>query len=214
MSRRPRGPSDRPPIYFDAECGVIESPDAPRMPQQGLLSRMALAAFALCCCGVVAMLTLFVASFFVHIPHVQQQMHQLHELHQLHQMNQMNQQMSQIHELHQLQQLQQLHGSSQSGGENGGSGANGANGSNAASGANGAGGANGGGPRRHAQRNVLHRLAMLKRAPAPARGVDDATVAMVFPHWRTPNHEKDWNVRAVLDDVVLALSYLAQEEET
>lgn len=198
MSRRPRGPSDRPPIYFDAEYGVVESPDAPRMPQQGLLSRMALAAFALCCCGVVAMLTLFAASFFVHIPHVQQQMHQLHELHQLHQMNQ---QMNQIHELHQLQQLQQMHGSSQSGGEKGGNGANGSN------------GANGGVPRRHAQRNVLHRLAMLKRAPAPARGVDDATIAMVFPHWRTPNHEKDWNVRAVLDDVVLALSYLAQEEE-
>lgn len=136
------------------------------MPHQGLLSRVALSAFVLCCCGVIAMSMLFVASFFAHLPNVQQQIQA-----------QQQQLQQQLHHPAPVVAIDQR----------------------------------GNGPRHHAQRSVIHRLAMLKRAQPPARGVDEATVAMAFPHW--VNSDASWDTRAVLGDIVLALSYLAQEED-
>ncbi len=65
---------------------------------------------------------------------------------------------------------------------------------------------------RHAQRSVLQRLAMLKRAPAPQKGVDLTGMGTIFPHWLNTDGELD--SQTVLRDVLLALSYLAQEDET
>lgn len=64
----------------------------------------------------------------------------------------------------------------------------------------------------HVPRSVLQRLAMLRRASAPARGVDHDGVRTVFPHWLTAAGE--WDTRVVLDDTILALSYLARDVET
>lgn len=65
-------------------------------------------------------------------------------------------------------------------------------------------------PRKHAQRSVLRRLAMLRRAAPPARGVDLASAGALFPGWLV---DGALDAPAVLPDLVLALSYLAQEEE-
>ena len=59
-------------------------------------------------------------------------------------------------------------------------------------------------------RSVLQRLAMLKRAPAPARGVDRSGARAVFPHWF--KNDDEWDVPTALDDVVLALSYIAHDQ--
>jgi len=66
--------------------------------------------------------------------------------------------------------------------------------------------------RTHPPRSVLQRLAMLKRAQAPARGVDRVGARAVFPHWLAEKGE--WDAATVLDDVVLALSYLARDANT
>lgn len=65
-------------------------------------------------------------------------------------------------------------------------------------------------PRHHAQRSVLHRLAMLRRAHPPERGVDRASVRTAFPQWLGGDA---WDLDVVVGDVLLALSYLAQGEE-
>lgn len=64
----------------------------------------------------------------------------------------------------------------------------------------------------HVPRSVLQRLAMLRRASAPARGIDHDGVRTVFPHWLTAAGE--WDTPVVLDDTILALSYLARDAET
>jgi len=63
----------------------------------------------------------------------------------------------------------------------------------------------------HAQRSVIQRLAMLRRAHAPEHGVDKSTVETVFPRWLGPN--RAYNADAVLGDMALALSYLATDEQ-
>lgn len=65
--------------------------------------------------------------------------------------------------------------------------------------------------RRGAQRSVLKKLALLRRAPAPAHGVDHASVLTVFPDWIESDGR--WHLQNAIEDVALALSYLAQEDE-
>lgn len=65
-------------------------------------------------------------------------------------------------------------------------------------------------PTHRAQRNVLARMGMLKRAPGHAHGADDVSLRMVFPHWFPEEGVLD--PRAALADVALALSYLSQED--
>lgn len=62
----------------------------------------------------------------------------------------------------------------------------------------------------HQQRSVLRRLAMLRRAQPPAKGVDPDSVRLAFPHWIAGDR---LDVQAALPDIILALSYLAQEDE-
>ena len=60
------------------------------------------------------------------------------------------------------------------------------------------------------QRSVLHRLEMLKRARPPERGIDRASMSMAFPQWLRRD-DGGLNTDEVLSDVLLALSYLAQD---
>ena len=154
MSRRPRGPSDRP--FYDPES--LDDGEAPRLPTQSFLSRLVMGSLLLFCCGVIAMSGLFVVSFFAQLPHniapsasvvgpgaavVSIEHHEMRR------------------------------------------------------------------PRRQ-QRSVLQRLSMLRRAQAPSRGVDEASMRAIFPHWVAS--DGGLSHPAVLSDLILALSYLAQEE--
>lgn len=152
MSRRPRGPSDRP-LYYDPES--LDGSEAPRLPSQSLISRVVMGALLLFCCGVIAMSGLFVVSFFAQLPRPATA-------------TAMGPGAAVVSIEH--------HGMRR--------------------------------PRR--QRSVLQRLAMLRRAPAPAKGVDEASVRAIFPHWHAA--DGSMQVPSVLSDMVLALSYLAQEE--
>lgn len=60
----------------------------------------------------------------------------------------------------------------------------------------------------HIQRSVLKRLAMVRRAEAPAAGVDMDSVRAVFPGW--VGDGDTLRLQETLSDVVLALSYLVQ----
>ena len=62
----------------------------------------------------------------------------------------------------------------------------------------------------HQQRSVLRRLAMLRRAKPPAKGIDPDSVRLAFPHWIAGD---GLDVHTALPDIILALSYLAQEDE-
>ena len=64
---------------------------------------------------------------------------------------------------------------------------------------------------RRSQRSVLKKLALLRRAPAPAHGVDHASVLTVFPDWIESDGR--WHLQNAFEDVALALSYLAQEDD-
>ena len=159
MSCRPRGPSDRPLYYvgYDPEAGGAGAPDghaAPRLPTQTIAGRALLVALAVCCCGAMAIGTLFVCSLVAQL-----------EL--------------------PARPVVAIDASSTNNG--------------------------GARDRRHAQRSVLQRLAMLRRAAPPAHGVDLATVDLAFPHWRVRG-TGEWDVPAALSDMTLALSYLAQED--
>ena len=154
MSRRPRGPSDRPLYYYDPED--LESADAPRLQGQSFMSKVMVAALALCCCGLLALVVLMCASVYAQLP------------------------------------------------------------SAATATAVGPGAAvvsieHRGSRPPHAQRSVLHRLALLRRAQPPAKGVDMDTVKLAFPHWLGADGSLD--AQAALSDIILALSYLAQEDE-
>jgi hypothetical protein len=63
----------------------------------------------------------------------------------------------------------------------------------------------------HLQRSVLHRLAMLRKATAPQRGVDLDSVRLAFPHWLLPGDQPRIDASVALADVVLALSYIVRE---
>lgn len=65
-------------------------------------------------------------------------------------------------------------------------------------------------PPRRAQRSVLARLSTLKRAPAPATGADDHSVRLAFPHWF--DDAGSMLPLVALNDITLAVSYLAQED--
>ena len=145
---------------------MLEAYDAPQIPSSSIVSRIILGTILLCCCGGIAMLLLFVASFFVKIPDLQQQLQQQLQL-QLQRMAS-----TPVLEINQHNVDPRHH--------------------------------------RHAQRSVLQRLAMLKRAHAPEHGVDRASVATAFPRWLHRNGGYDSDV--VLGDMALALSYLSALE--
>jgi hypothetical protein len=153
MSRRPRGPSDRPVFYYDPDD--LESADAPRLQGQSFISKIMVFLLALCCCGVFALGLLMFASVWAQLP------------------------------------------------------------STATATAIGPGAAVVSIEHRsrppHAQRSVLHRLAMLRRAQPPNKGVDLQSVQLAFPHWIAG--DGGYDLQAVLPDLILALSYLAQEDE-
>jgi hypothetical protein len=66
---------------------------------------------------------------------------------------------------------------------------------------------------RRAQRNVLARLATLKRAQPPATGADYRSMQIAFPHWFELDGDRSQARPAhALPDMALALSYLAQED--
>lgn len=152
MSRRPRGPSDRPVFYYDPDD--LESADAPRLQGQSLMSKVMVFILALCCCGILALMVLVAASVWAQMP------------------------------------------------------------ATATATAVGPGAAVVSIEHRvrpqHQQRSVLHRLAMLRRAQPPSKGVDIDSVRLAFPHWISGG---GLDVQAALPDVILALSYLAQEDE-
>lgn len=156
MSRRPRGPSDRPLYYYDPDD--LESADAPRLQGQSFMSKVMVSVIALCCCGLLALVVLMCASVYTQLP------------------------------------------------------------STATATAVGPGAAVVSIEHRsssrppHAQRSVLHRLALLRRAQPPAKGVDMDTVKLAFPHWLAADGS-GLDAQAALSDIILALSYLAQEDE-
>lgn len=59
------------------------------------------------------------------------------------------------------------------------------------------------------QRSVLQRIALLKRAAPPRKGVDLESVKLAFPQWLDERDE--YKVQAVVPDVLLALSYLVDD---
>jgi hypothetical protein len=140
-------------MYYDPDD--LESGEAPRMQGQSFMSKIMVSILALCCCGILALIVLMVASVWAQLPQtvpvatavgpgaavvsIEQRVRPL-----------------------------------------------------------------------HMQRNVLHRLAMLRRAQPPLKGVDPASVQLAFPHWVSGN---GYDVQATLSDLILALSYLAQEDE-
>ena len=66
--------------------------------------------------------------------------------------------------------------------------------------------------RHHAQRSVIRRLALLRRAPhGQGRGVDVESVRLMFPHWLDAGGVL--LADQAVNDMALALSYLAQEDE-
>lgn len=156
MSRRPRGPSDRPQFFYGDD---LEAADAPRLEGQSFMSKVMVMLLTMCCCGIVA--TFLLAGMWL---------------------------------------CSQLPAASI-----------------ATATAVGPGAAvvaiehRGNMPKHHAQRSVLRRLAMLRRAQPPGRGVDQSSVQLAFPHWLSPGGEYD--VQVALSEITLALSYLAQEDD-
>lgn len=65
-------------------------------------------------------------------------------------------------------------------------------------------------PPRRAQRSVLARMSTLKRAPSPDTGVDYHSMKLAFPHWF--DSAGGMSPLVALNDVTLAVSYLAQED--
>ena len=65
-------------------------------------------------------------------------------------------------------------------------------------------------PRHHAQRSVIRRLALLRRAPQ-GRGVDVDSVRLVFPQWL--NRDGKLEAQSAIGDIILALSYLSAEDD-
>jgi len=155
MSRRPRGPSDRPHFYYDPDD--LEQADAPRMQGQSFMSKVMVFILALCCCGILALLVLVFASVYAQLPPVSSVPI-----------------VTAVGPGAAVVSIEQRIRPP------------------------------------HAQRSVLHRLAMLRRAHPPQKGVDTESVKLAFPHWM-PGDEFD--AQAALGDIILALSYLAQEDE-
>lgn len=156
MSRRPRGPSDRPHFWLEDD---LEAAEAPRLQGQSLMSKVMVALLTLCCCSLLALVVLFATSVWAQLPPM----------------------------------------------------------ASATATAVGPGAAvvaiehRGGVQRQHMQRSVLRRLAMLRRAQPPQKGVDQSSVQLAFPHWLTG--AGDYDLQATLPDIILALSYLAQEDD-
>lgn len=153
MSRRPRGPSDRPLYYYDPED--LEQADAPRMQGQSFMSKVMVSLISLCCCGLVALVVLLVASLYAQLPPAGPTATAVGPG-------------AAVVSIEQRTRPQ------------------------------------------HMQRSVLHRLAMLRRAQPPLKGVDLDTVRLAFPHWVRGD---GIDPQAALGDITLALSYLAQEDE-
>ena len=65
-------------------------------------------------------------------------------------------------------------------------------------------------PPRRAQRSVLARLSTVKRAAPPNTGADHHSLKLAFPHWFDDGGTMIPLV--VLNDITLAVSYLAQED--
>jgi hypothetical protein len=155
MSRRPRGPSDRPQFYYDPDD--LEQADAPRMQGQSFVSKVMVSVIALCCCGIIALLVLVLASVYAQLPPVSN----------MPTATAVGPGAAVVSIEHRARPP-------------------------------------------HAQRSVLHRLAMLRRAQPPQKGVDTDSVKLAFPHWMRGD---EFNTQAALSDIILALSYLAQEDE-
>lgn len=164
MSRRPVGPCDRLPLYFDHEELEAQQRDAPRLPGQSIGSKVMVGSLLLCCCGIIAICVLCIASLVVALPPP--------------------------HRVGEVPQQQQAAGAAVVSIDQRG--------------------VHDGRPRHHAQRSVIRRLAMLRRS-AQGRGVDLDSVRLMFPAWL------DAGGALVADqavgDMVLALSYLSQEDD-
>lgn len=154
MSRRPRGPSERPVFYYDPDD--LENGEAPRLQGQGLMSKVMVGVITLCCCGILAIAILLAASAWGHILHLPSMPTA-----------------AAVGPGAAVVSIEQRP------------------------------------PRHYLQRSVLQRLSLLRRAPAPRRGVDASSVQMAFPHWLAGD---GYDTQAVLSDIILALSYLAQED--
>jgi hypothetical protein len=163
MSRRPMGPCDRNyPFYLDSD-GLEDQRDAPRLPGQTIVSKLMVGALLLCCCGIIAISVLCVASLWASMPQIQQIQQQ--QPHQAASGAVVSIDQRVLHE---------------------------------------------GRPRHHTQRSVIRRLAMLRRAPQDKR-VDLESVKLMFPQWL--NSDGVLVADLAVNDVILALSYLAQEDE-
>jgi hypothetical protein len=163
MSRRPAGPCDRVPCYFGQEELQAQQRDAPRLPGQSIGSKVMVGSLLLCCCGIIAICVLCIASLAVALPPP-------------HRVGDVPQQQAVGAAVVSIDQR----------------------------------GVYDGRQRHHAQRSVIRRLAMLKRS-AQGRGVDLDSVRLMFPAWL------DAGGALVADqavgDMVLALSYLSQEDD-
>ena len=159
MSRRPRGPSERPQFFFDDD---LEAADAPRLQGQGFLSKVMVTLLTLCCCGMVALVVIAATSLSAQLS------------------AQLSAPLPAPLPATAVVPPTPIHKG------------------------------DGHSPRRRQQRSVLRRLAMVQRARAPQKGIDLASVQLAFPHWLDVDGAYD--MQAVLSDVILALSYLAQED--
>tara|TARA_Y100000389_G_scaffold204725_2_gene259229 strand:+ start:12074 stop:12553 length:480 start_codon:yes stop_codon:yes gene_type:complete len=155
MSRRPRGPSDRPTFYYDIDD--LESADAPRMAGQSVMSKIMVFLLFACCCSILALVVLVGASIYSQLPALQSGPTA----------TAVGPGAAVVSIEHRAQ-------------------------------------------RRHQQRSVLHRLAMLRRAQFPQKGIEVESVKLAFPHWVSGD---SIDSSAALPDIILALSYLAQEDE-
>ena len=159
MSRRPRGPSERPPgFYYDPDD--LESADAPRLVGQSFMSKLMVALLSLCCCGLLALILLAAASIYAQLPSTAPPT---------------------IPSATTVGSAAVVSISS-----------------------------NNHGRIHHMQRSVLHRIAMLRRAQPPQKGVDLDSVKMAFPHWL---RDDQYDAQLVLPDIILTLSYLIQEDD-
>lgn len=163
MSRRPIGPCDRLPMYFDHEELEAQQRDAPRLPGQSIGSKVMVGSLLLCCCGVITICVLCIASLAVALPPP-------------HRAGDVSQQQAAGAALVSIDQR----------------------------------GVNDVRPRHHAQRSVIRRLALLRRS-TQGRGVDIDSVKLLFPAWL--NSGGALVAELAVGDIVLALSYLSQEDE-
>ena len=155
MSRRPRGPSERPPgFYYDPDD--LESADAPRLIGQSFMSKLMVALLSLCCCGMLALILLAAASLYAQLPSTTPP--------------------TTVGSAAVVSISSNNHGRIH-----------------------------------HMQRSVLHRMAMLRRAQPPQKGVDMTSVKMAFPYWL--RDEDQYDAQLVLPDLILAFSYLIQEDD-